>query len=75
MASQTNTEPTEKLPSREFFSSEDLERLTGTPASTWRSWAASGDYGPPSFVIGRRRVWRKSTVLAWLEAQEKAAST
>jgi hypothetical protein len=62
------------VPVKEFFSSEDLEGLTGTPASTWRHWGSSGKYGPPSFVIGRRRVWKKSAVMAWLEAQESAAS-
>lgn len=50
----------------------DLEELTGTKASTWRYWA-SIDRGPASFKLGRRRVWRKSTVLAWLESQEKVS--
>jgi predicted DNA-binding transcriptional regulator AlpA len=55
-----------------YLDSVDLEELTGTPASTWRYWAHIGS-GPASFKLGRRRVWKKSTVLAWLESQEKAA--
>ena len=47
----------------------DLERGTGTKASTWRYWASIGE-GPASFKLGRRRVWRKSAVLAWLAEQE-----
>jgi len=53
----------------EFVGSTDLERLTGTKASTWRYWASIGT-GPASFKLGRRRVWKKSVVLAWLAEQE-----
>ena len=49
----------------------DLERLTGTKASTWRYWANIGE-GPESFRLGRRRVWRRSVVEAWLAEQETA---
>jgi prophage regulatory protein len=54
-----------------YMSAPQLEQLTGTPAGTWRYWAYI-NYGPKSFKIGRRRVWKRSTVLAWLEAQESA---
>jgi prophage regulatory protein len=50
----------------EYVDSEELERITGTPASTWRYWALKGQ-GPKSFKLGRRRVWKRSTVLAWIE--------
>ena len=56
---------------REFVGSTDLEKLTGTKASTWRYWASIGT-GPASFKLGRRRVWKKSAVLAWLAEQEAA---
>lgn len=67
----------------DYLDSLDLERITGTKASTWRYWsmldkdATSDDRrsGPASFKIGRRRVWKKSVVLAWLARQEKAAAT
>lgn len=55
----------------EYLDSVDLEEMTGTPASTWRYWAHIGS-GPASFKLGRRRVWKRTTVLAWLEAQEAA---
>jgi len=59
----------------EYLDSVDLEKLTGTKASTWRYWAVSDPpQGPPSFKLGRRRVWKKSTVLAWLESQEKTSA-
>lgn len=57
----------------EYLDSDDLEKLTGTKASTWRYWAMLGQ-GPASFKLGRRRVWRKAGVLAWLAEQEKAAT-
>ncbi len=52
----------------------DLEQVTGTPASTWVDWAkrGTGPQGfPKSFRIGRRHVWPKAAVLAWLKAQEE----
>lgn len=60
-------------PARQYVGSEYLEQLTGTPASTWRGWAAKGTYGPPSMLIGRRRVWKLDAVLEWLEEQEAAS--
>lgn len=56
----------------EYLDSLDLERLTGTAASTWRYWAHIGT-GPKSFKLGRRRVWRRSEVLRWLAEQEASA--
>jgi len=57
---------------RELDSAVDLEKWTGTKASTWRYWASIG-VGPASFKLGRRRVWKRSVVLAWLEEQEVAS--
>jgi prophage regulatory protein len=66
--------PTEYMsaPDLEYMSAPDLEKLTGTPASTWRYWAHIGS-GPASFKLGRRRVWKRSVVLNWLESQEAAS--
>src|ERR1700738_1251321 len=61
------------MPASEYLDSPDLEQLTGTPASTWRYRAHIGT-GPVSFKLGRRRVWKRSTVTQWLESQEKAAT-
>lgn len=58
---------------REIVGALDLEKLTGTKASTWRYWASIGT-GPASWKLGRRRVWRKSIVLAWLAEQEVATA-
>jgi len=57
----------------DYLDSAGLERMTGTPASTWRYWAMIGE-GPASFKLGRRRVWKRATVLAWLESQETAGA-
>lgn len=53
----------------EYMNAHDLEQLTTIPASTWRYWAHIRS-GPPSFRIGRRRVWRKTEVLTWIADQE-----
>ena len=55
----------------EIVDSLDLEKLTGTKASTWRYWASIGS-GAASFKLGRRRVWRKSDVMAWIAQQQIA---
>jgi prophage regulatory protein len=55
----------------EILDSKELEALYGTKASTWRYWASINE-GPASFKLGRRRVWRRSVVAAWLAEQEKA---
>lgn len=58
----------------EYVGALDLEKLTGTKASTWRYWAMLGT-GPASFKLGRRRVWRKAEVLAWIGEQEAATAS
>ncbi|ORB70128.1 hypothetical protein BST45_07280 [Mycobacterium shinjukuense] len=57
----------------EYLSAPELAAWTGTPASTWRYWAHLG-VGPASFKLGRRRIWKRSVVSAWLAAQENAGN-
>ncbi|MBF4999340.1 DNA-binding protein [Nocardia sp. BSTN01] len=53
-----------------YLRAKDCEALTGIPEATWRWWAHVGK-GPASFKLGaRRRVWRKSVILAWIAEQE-----
>jgi hypothetical protein len=59
----------ERIVLMEYYTAAQLQGLTGTPASTWRYWAHVGQ-GPASLKIGRRRVWKRSTVEAWLREQE-----
>lgn len=63
----------DSLVNTDYFDSNQLEELTGTPASTWRYWAHIGS-GPASFKLGRRRVWKKEIVLQWLADQEAASA-
>lgn len=58
----------------EFLTAADLEGWTGIKASTWRYWVLTGT-GPKSFKMGRRRVWRRSNVLAWIADQELSTGT
>jgi prophage regulatory protein len=57
----------------EYVSAEDLEIITKVPAATWRYWGWVGE-GPISIKVGRRRVWRRSVVEAWLRELEDAAT-
>jgi prophage regulatory protein len=57
------------------MSANDLEKLTGIKASTFRYWAVcTPPQGPPSFHLGRHRRWRRSTALAWIAEQESKAA-
>ena len=59
----------------EFLDSLDLEEMTGTKASTWRYWAhLNPPQGPRSFKLGRRRLYRRSDVLAWIAEQEAGSN-
>ena len=57
---------------QEYLGSTSLEQLTGTKASTWRYWASIGQ-GPASFKLGRRRVWKRSDVEAWIATLQEAS--
>jgi prophage regulatory protein len=56
----------------QYLDAKQLEQLTGTRASTWRYWASVGE-GPPSFKIGKRRVWKRALFMKWPAQQEKSA--
>lgn len=58
----------------EFWQAKQCAENTGVPEGTWRYWAHIGQ-GPKSFKLGRRRVWRKSVVLAWVAEQESATAS
>lgn len=42
------------------------------PPATLRYWRHVGDIGPASFRLGRRVVYRRDVVEAWIAAQEAA---
>ncbi|ACY20711.1 hypothetical protein Gbro_1429 [Gordonia bronchialis DSM 43247] len=49
--------------------------VPGIPIGTLRALECRGDL-PPSIVVGRRRLWRRSAIVGWLaglEAQAEAA--
>lgn len=50
----------------------EVSGLTGVAEGTLRYYASVGK-GPKSFKLGKRRVWRKSAVLAWIAEAEAAA--
>ena len=57
----------------ECYDNSDLERIFKIPRGTWRYWHSVGQ-GPASFKVGRRRLYRKSVVHAWLDSLEKASA-
>lgn len=57
----------------DYLNANQLEEITGTPASTFRYWAHVG-HPPASVKIGRRRMWRRSVIEASLASLDEAAS-
>jgi hypothetical protein len=59
----------------EYLLAEELEELCRAAHGTARYWRRIG-YGPPYFKLGRRFLYRRSDVEAWLDelqAREGAA--
>lgn len=54
----------------EILSTAQTSALINVPVTTLRWWRHVGGIGPRSFKLGPRKVaYRRSDVLAWLEAQ------
>ena len=49
----------------------ELSEWIGVPAGTLRNWRSKG-FGPASFKVGGRTVYRRRAVDAWLASQEMA---
>jgi hypothetical protein len=67
--------------SKRHLSAADLEEETGTPASTFRYWALIDEgkepddmVGPPSYKLGRRRVWERAGFESWLAKQASTSA-
>jgi predicted DNA-binding transcriptional regulator AlpA len=55
-----------------LLSTEDVSKMTGIPAGTLRYYRHS-DQGPANFMLGGRRVvYRRADVQAWIDEQEQA---
>lgn len=50
-----------------------LSEETEIPEGTLRYWRHAG-IGPESFKLGRRVVYRRSAIDAWIEAQQAATT-
>lgn len=51
----------------EFLTTEDLATLCKTTPASVRYWRHTG-YGPPGFRVGRRTLYPRNAVNAWLDA-------
>lgn len=58
------TERTDRLT---FLTTEEVAEALRTSPSTVRYWHHAGK-GPPSIRVGRRRLYRESDVVAWLQS-------
>lgn len=56
------------MSAQDLMYASELEAEYKILASTWRYWDYTGT-GPRSVKLGRRRVWKRSEVVAWLAEQ------
>jgi predicted DNA-binding transcriptional regulator AlpA len=52
----------------------EVAELTGVSEATLRFWRHTGTYGPPSAKLGRRVVYRRAEVFAWIDEQFTGAT-
>ena len=55
---------------RDWYDTNDIMRLTGSPKITVAGWRKQG-IGPPFYLIGKSVRYPKDEVDAWLEARKK----
>jgi predicted DNA-binding transcriptional regulator AlpA len=56
-------------PIQDLLTPEDVAALTRTPIGTLKWWRHLGDRGPRSFKLGRRVVYARDDVLAWIKEE------
>jgi len=57
----------------DLMRTEEVSQDYRIPVPTLRYWAQRGE-GPSSFKLGRRRMYRREDVEAWIEAARTAAT-
>jgi prophage regulatory protein len=57
---------------QEFIGTEEFAALTRRPRRTVDTWVYKG-VAPPHFKVGKRRLWKRAEVVAWIEAQRAAS--
>jgi DNA-binding transcriptional MerR regulator len=57
-----------------LLSTAEVSELTGIPVETLRYWRHLRRRGPVSFKLGRRVVYERGDVQAWLDQQRKLTS-
>jgi predicted DNA-binding transcriptional regulator AlpA len=56
----------------EILYQEEVAAKLKRPLSTLRYWRHTGEYGPKSFLLGGRVVYKLEDVEQWIEAQYNA---
>jgi hypothetical protein len=58
----------------DYMTEAEFAEMIRTPAETARYWRYTG-YGPPSFKLGRRVVYKRSDVEKWLAGRRDKAGS
>ncbi len=68
MTEDTASQAIREVASPEYLTTQEVAELVRAPAETVRYWSHAGR-GPRSVKIGRRRLYRRADVQAWLDEQ------
>lgn len=53
----------------EFLTESQVSEILGLKAATLRNWSAARK-GPPRISVGRKILYRRAALVAWLESRE-----
>ncbi len=70
MSTRTSSTP-DSTTAEEWLTTEELAELLKVPVPTVRAWRHNGS-GPEGVRLGRHVRYRRSTVAAWITANEQA---
>lgn len=59
----------------DIFSTSEAARLLGIPESTLRHYSRQGVFIEPYVVVGKRRGWRRTDLLAWVASTGRVPVT
>jgi predicted DNA-binding transcriptional regulator AlpA len=63
--------PNARITEERLVDSRDILKLIPIHRATLNAWIRAGQFPAPLKLPGSKRFWRRSTVLAWLDASDK----
>lgn len=62
----------DETPDHTLMTTDEVSAMTRVKTSTLRYWRHQGNQGPRSFLLGKRIMYKRTDVEAWIEDQYNA---